>query len=57
MVKEGKEIKKLIQVAYANSYEEISEREVRVLLHAKEELNLRKAELIVITWDYGEKRH
>ena len=35
-------IKELIQVSYANSYEDIPAREIRALLHAKEELKLSK---------------
>ena len=57
LIKEGMEIKELMQVCYANSYEEIPEREIRALLHAKEELNLGdEVPLTVITWDYEDAR-
>ncbi len=57
LIKEGNNIKELIQVTYANSYEEIKEREIRALLHAKEELNLGdEVPLTVITWDYEDTR-
>ena len=53
LVKEKNQIKELINVTYANSYEEINEREIRALLHAKEELKLKdNVPLIIITWDY-----
>ena len=57
LIKEGNKIKELIQVSYANSYEEIKEREIRALLHAKEDLNLREdVPLTVITWDYEDEK-
>ncbi len=57
LIKEGQRIKELIQVSYANSYEEIPEREIRALLHAKEDLRLdEKTKLTVITWDYEDER-
>jgi len=57
LIKEGNEIKELIQVTYANTYEEIKEREIRALLHAKDDLNLSDNILLtVITWDYEDER-
>ena len=57
LIKEGNKIKELIQVTYANSYEEIKEREIRALLHAKEDLNLGDdVPLTVITWDYEDEK-
>jgi len=57
LIKEGMGIKELMQVCYANSYEEIPEREIRALLHAKEELKLGDdVSLTVITWDYEDAR-
>ncbi len=57
LIKEGMQIKELIQVTYANSYEEIPEREIRALLHAKEDLKLGDdVPLTVITWDYEDTR-
>ena len=57
LIKEGNKIKELIQVSYANSYEEIKEREIRALLHAKEDLNLdENTRLTVITWDYEDEK-
>ena len=57
LIKEKGQIKELINVTYANSYEEINEREIRSLLHAKEELKLNnKIPLTIITWDYEDKK-
>jgi len=57
LIKEKGRIKELINVTYANSYEEINEREIRSLLHAKEELKLsNKIPLTIITWDYEDKK-
>ncbi len=57
LIKEGMQIKELIQVTYANSYEDIPEREIRALLHAKEDLNLSNdVPLTVITWDYEDEK-
>jgi len=57
LIKESKEIKELIQVTYANTYEEIREREIRALLHAKEDLGLGDdVPLTVITWDYEDEK-
>ncbi len=57
LIKEGMGVKELMQVCYANSYDEIPEREIRALLHAKEELNLGdEVPLTVITWDYEDTR-
>ncbi|MGB9895961.1 MAG: ATP-binding protein [Thermoproteota archaeon] len=50
VVREGMEVKRLIQVTYASSKEEIEKREVKSLIKASEEL--RCNELLVITWDY-----
>ncbi len=42
---------------HANSYEDVKDREIRALLHAKEELGLdEKARLTVITWDYEDEK-
>jgi predicted AAA+ superfamily ATPase len=57
LIKEKNQIKELINVTYANSYEEINEREIRALLHAKKELNLSKnISLTIITWDYEDEK-
>ncbi|MGC9015062.1 MAG: ATP-binding protein [Thermoproteota archaeon] len=50
VVREGMEVKRLIQVTYASSKEEIEKREVKSLIKASEELGCN--ELLVITWDY-----
>ena len=46
VVKEGLRITKLIQVTYANDFDEIDKREIRVLLHANELLKKHKPELL-----------
>lgn len=52
VVKNGWNVVELIQVAYDTSRPEVSEREIKALLEAKEELNPEK--LTILTWD--EKR-
>ena len=54
VIKEGIKVKKLIQVTYANSFEEVKPREIRALLKAKEVLKCEN--LIVITWDYEDEK-
>ncbi len=57
LTKEGIKIKELIQVCYANSYEDIPSREIRGLLHAKDELKLDDdTKLTIITWDYEDEK-
>jgi predicted AAA+ superfamily ATPase len=50
VIREGMSIKKLIQVTYANSKDEIEKREVENLIKASEELKCK--DLLIITWDY-----
>ncbi len=57
LIKVGTKIKELIQVSYATSYEEIKEREIRGLLHAKQKLGLSEnTPLTIITWDYEDEK-
>ncbi len=56
MVREGLRIKQLIQVTYANNFDEIEHREIRALLHANEVFKKHKPEFICITWDYEDER-
>jgi len=56
LIKEGLKVKQLIQVSYANSFDEIEEREIRALLHARELFKQDKPELLVITWDYEDEK-
>ena len=56
LIKEKLRITKLIQVTYANSFDEIDEREIRTLLKARELFGEHKPELLVITWDYEDER-
>ena len=56
LVKEGPRIKQLIQVSYANSFDEIDHREIRALLHSREVFKKDKPKLLVITWDYEDER-
>jgi len=50
VIKEGANIKQLIQVTYALSKDEIDKREIKSLVKASEELNCK--DLLIITWDY-----
>jgi predicted AAA+ superfamily ATPase len=50
VIKEGLEIKQLIQVTYASSSDEIEKREIKALLKASELLDCR--DLLIISWDY-----
>ncbi len=54
VVKDGIHVKELIQVNYANSFDEIDPREIRALLKAGELLRCKN--LTVITWDYEDER-
>jgi hypothetical protein len=54
VVKEGIQVKELIQVTYANGFNEVEHREIRALLRAKDLLNCEN--LTVITWDYEDER-
>ncbi len=56
LIKEGLRIKQLIQVSYANDFDEIDHREIRALIHANELLKEHKPELLIITWDYEDER-
>jgi len=56
LIKEGLKVKQLIQVSYANSFDEIEGREIRALLHTKELFKQDKPELICITWDYEDEK-
>jgi len=50
VIKEGLNVKQLIQVTYASGRDEIEKREIKALLKASKLLNCK--ELLVITWDY-----
>ena len=56
LIKEGLRITKLIQVTYANSFDEIEEREIRALLHGYDLFKEHKPELLVITWNYEDEK-
>ncbi len=56
LVKERQRINQLIQVTYANSFDEIDRREIRALIHGRELFKRDKPELIVITWDYEDEK-
>jgi hypothetical protein len=53
VIKEGLEIKQLIQVTYASSKDEIDKREINALLKASELLKCEN--LLIITWDYEDE--
>jgi len=52
VIKEGINIKQLIQVTYASNKDEIEQREIKSLLKAYELFKDYNPELLVITWDY-----
>ncbi len=54
VVKEGKEIKELIQVSYASGMDEIKKREVDNLVKASDLLRCKN--LLIITWDYEDEQ-
>jgi predicted AAA+ superfamily ATPase len=53
VLKEGLQIKQLIQVTYISSKREIDRREIKALVKASDELKCKN--LIVITWNYEDK--
>ncbi|MEM5820530.1 MAG: DUF4143 domain-containing protein [Candidatus Aenigmatarchaeota archaeon] len=53
VIKEGLEIKQLIQVTYASNKDEIEKREIRALIKASELLKCE--DLLIITWDYEDE--
>ena len=53
VVKEGLDIKQLIQVTYASGLDEIEKRELRSLVKASDLLKCKN--LLVITWDYEDE--
>ena len=53
VIKEGLDVKQLIQVTYASSKDEIEKREIKALLKASEELKCKN--LLIITWDYEDE--
>ncbi len=50
VVKDGMNVKQLIQVTYSSSRDEIKKREIRSLLKAGRELECK--DLLIITWGY-----
>ena len=52
-MKEGNEIKELIQVTYASRRDKVEKREIKALEKAGKELGCKKK--TVITWDYEEE--
>jgi len=55
IIKEGLNVKQLIQVTYASGRDEIEKREIKALLKASKLLNCK--DLLAITWDYeGEEK-
>ena len=50
VLKKGPKVEQLIQVTYANSMDEINERETKSLLKASRKLRCKN--LLVITWDF-----
>ena len=54
VIKDDLNVKELIQVTYANSFDEVKERELKSLIKASEELKCDN--LTIIDWDYEEIR-
>lgn len=54
VIKDGLKVKELIQVTYADNFDEVEHREIRALLKAGELLRCKN--LTVITWDYEDER-
>lgn len=52
LLKEGLEVKELIQVTYASERDEIEKREIKALMEVGELLNCKN--MLLITWDYDE---
>lgn len=55
LIREGYAVKELIQVSYANGFDEIEKREYRSLIKASD--LLRCNELKIITWDYEDVKN
>ena len=53
VIKEGLNVKRLIQVSYANRKDEIDKREIKSLLKASNLLKCK--DLLIITWDYEDE--
>ncbi|MEM5831298.1 MAG: ATP-binding protein [Candidatus Aenigmatarchaeota archaeon] len=53
IIKEGLNIKQLIQVTYASNKDEIEKREIKALIKASELLKCK--DLLIITWDYEDE--
>lgn len=53
VIKEGHNIKQLIQVTYASDEGDVKKREIKSLLKAGKELKY--SNLFIITWDYEDK--
>ncbi|MEM4584644.1 MAG: AAA family ATPase, partial [Ignisphaera sp.] len=53
VIKEGLEIKQLVQVTYASNKDEIEKREIKALIKASELLKCK--DLLIITWDYEDE--
>ncbi|BBL45520.1 AAA+ superfamily ATPase [Nanobdella aerobiophila] len=56
LIKEGNNIKQLIQVSYINNYDEIDKREIRSLLKGYNLFKEYNPELLIITWDYEDTK-
>ncbi|MEM2437671.1 MAG: DUF4143 domain-containing protein, partial [Thermoproteota archaeon] len=50
IIKEGLNIRQLIQVTYASDRNDVEEREIKALVKASEDLKCN--DLLIITWDY-----
>ncbi|MEM3061261.1 MAG: ATP-binding protein, partial [Candidatus Bathyarchaeia archaeon] len=54
VIKEGLDIKQLIQVTYASGRDDVERREIKALIKASQELKCK--DLLVITWDYEDEQ-
>ena len=53
LIREGAEVKQLIQVTYASGRDEIEKREFKSLVKASDEFGCK--DLVIITWDYEDE--
>ncbi len=53
LIREGVEVKQLIQVTYASGRDEIEKREFKSLVKASDEFGCK--DLVIITWDYEDE--
>ena len=53
VIKEGMDVKQLVQVSYASAIDEIERREIKALMKASDKLHCKN--MLLITWDYEDE--